>query len=115
MTTLLTAVFGKREINHAALWLRGFVCSFAASSIGAGLYLLNQWANDLPVDWSTAKQVFVFNVVPTVGLWLTGLKAWLQSQSQVSADELNKLLGIAIQLPRGATPDDVIAIYQQSK
>ena len=115
MDKLLTIIFGHPDLNKIGLAIRGFFFALAASSVGALLYLLNQWANNYPIDWLTAKQIFVYNVVPTLTIWFTALKTWLNSQSSVAIDDLNKMLNIAIKLPHGATPEDVKAIYEHTE
>lgn len=115
MTRLLTAIFGNPDLNKAGLAIRGFVLAIGASSIGALLCILNQWANGDAIDWALVKQIFAYNVVPTIGIWFTGLQAWLKSQAAVSVNELNRMLEIGIALPKGATPADAKAIFHNEQ
>lgn len=115
MNRILTIIFGNPDLNKIGLFVRGFIFAIIASSLGALLYLLNQWAGNVPIDWTIAKQVFAYNVVPTLGLWFAALKAWLTAQSAVSIEELNKMLEIGIKLPAGSKPEDAIAIYENTK
>lgn len=115
MNKLLAAIFGHPDLNKIGLFIRGFGLAVLASSIGALLYLLGQWANGEVIDWAIAKPIFVYNVVPTVTLWLTALKLWLEQSARVPMDEVNRRVEIGIKLPKGATPEDVEAIFQEEQ
>ena len=112
---LLIAIFGHPDVSKIGLVIRGFFLALGASSIGALLYLLNQWTNGIEIDWSVAKQIFIFNVVPVLTLWFTALKTWLDSQSKVSVEQFNRAVEIGISLPQGSSPSDAVAIFNREQ